>query len=398
MAEFGERFRVCAAGLVGLAAGRSEVLLGGVQIRRGWVVGQAGDGLQAGGAGVADDEAAGQAGARVGVAEPVAGLLGFGRRGVERAGAGGERLQGGAGLHGLRLGGVQVGEQAFVRVQRLEALQEHGGVVVGGELVLGALLGGLGGGHGPSEHGDLAGGGAGTGGEGGDVGGQGQRGQRGEPVAQRVAFAGEAAQLLVVAAQPLQVRPDPRVEGVQGGEPAGGGAFGRLVGVGEPGQPLAGEPGGLRGGLLLLDGALADAFVDVGVEELDEQVLAFARLGVQELGEPALRQHHALGEEPVLQPRDALHLAGDRGPPSATGRTTAASRSSSSADAGTDGSSSSSRASAVCTLPLASRLSARTTASLRPALSKTRATLAETADGARAWAMTFSLPQRGTVP
>ena len=76
----------------------------------------------------------------------------------------------------------------------------------------------------------------------------------------------------------------------------------------------------------------------------------------------------------------------------------APSRSASGASGGTAGSSRSSRASLVCTWPRLSRASARTAAYRLPPASKTRPTRHALAAGARAWAITFSLPHRGTVP
>ena len=66
-------------------------------------------------------------------------------------------------------------------------------------------------------------------------------------------------------------------------------------------QHLALIPGGGRP----LPGLGAHAGVDVEVEELAQHLLAVPRLVVQELGEPALGQHHRLGEPVEVQ---AQHL------------------------------------------------------------------------------------------
>ncbi len=60
-------------------------------------------------------------------------------------------------------------------------------------------------------------------------------------------------------------------------------------------------------------GAFADATVDVQAEQVDQDALPLGGLGVQERGELALRQHHALGELLVRQADDVLHGGVDLG-------------------------------------------------------------------------------------
>ena len=71
----------------------------------------------------------------------------------------------------------------------------------------------------------------------------------------------------------------------------------RRAALGVP-RPLGGQPGPLAG-------ALADLLVDAEGQQLHQQVLPFGGLGLQELGEPALRQQHRLGEMLVAEPEDA---------------------------------------------------------------------------------------------
>ena len=70
-------------------------------------------------------------------------------------------------------------------------------------------------------------------------------------------------------------------------------------------RPFGGQPGPVPG-------LLADLLVDAEREQLDEQFLALARLRLEEVGEPALRQQHRLNEVVVAEPEDVLDLRLDR--------------------------------------------------------------------------------------
>ena len=90
------------------------------------------------------------------------------------------------------------------------------------------------------------------------------------------------------------------------GEPGGRGGLGLVSRVGELVAGLLGELlAVLRVGRALA-GALADVLVDTEGEQLDEQALAVGRGGAQELGEPALRQQHGLGEVLVAEAEEVL--------------------------------------------------------------------------------------------
>ena len=94
---------------------------------------------------------------------------------------------------------------------------------------------------------------------------------------------------------------------------AGSGPFlGFLRGIGELGplfqreaHPFGREPGAIPG-------LLPDLLVDAERQQFDEQRLALARLRLEEVGEPALRQQHRLDEMVVGEPQDVLDLRLDR--------------------------------------------------------------------------------------
>jgi hypothetical protein len=88
-------------------------------------------------------------------------------------------------------------------------------------------------------------------------------------------------------------------------DPRGGFGQGRLVGVGVPGEQAV---DGLELDVGLIGdhaGALPHPAVDLEAQQVDQDLLPVGRLGVQERGELALWQHHALGE---LLVRQADHL------------------------------------------------------------------------------------------
>jgi hypothetical protein len=145
------------------------------------------------------------------------------------------------------------------------------------------------------------------------AGGGGRLGQRGH--AARRADPVEQRDLVVEGGQPgrglgrrpprlLQrghARGDQRREREHRVDPLGRAGQGLVGGVVEPGQQLVDRPqvgvGLLRPG----GGPLLDVLVDVQTQQVDQDLLAGRRLGVQEVGELTLRQDHAAGELLVRQ-------------------------------------------------------------------------------------------------
>ncbi len=119
-------------------------------------------------------------------------------------------------------------------------------------------------------------------------------------------------------------RPQPRHRGLHGGGQlahpcqAGGRLLdGLLGGVLQRGQRLVDHGQlGLRG-LAPLRGPDLHLLVDLQAQQVDQDLLPGGRLGVQEIGELALRQHHATGELLVGQAdgvqHRVVHLGGDAG-------------------------------------------------------------------------------------
>ena len=175
-----------------------------------------------------------------------------------------------------------------------------------------------------------------------------------------------------------------------------------VVGVGQVAEQAAGrrDPGL---GLPLPDaGPLADLLVDVQAEQVDQDLLPLGRLGVQEPGELALRQHDAAGELLVRQAdrveHGGVHLgrgAGEHGAEAGSPRSAGAV---SKRRRSKPGGSCSSPAWAVETLPLPSRRTTRVATNRAPDASKTSRTRASAADGASAFSIRRRSPQRGTVP
>lgn len=90
-------------------------------------------------------------------------------------------------------------------------------------------------------------------------------------------------------------------------DPGGRGGQRRVVDVGQPVEH-PGDRGQLRLGLPgPLGGPLLHVLVDPEAEQVDQDLLPGGRLGVQEVGELPLRQHHAGGELLVGQPDRVQH-------------------------------------------------------------------------------------------
>ncbi len=94
---------------------------------------------------------------------------------------------------------------------------------------------------------------------------------------------------------------------------AAGGSF--LGGLGGPGELVTFALRRLRpvgGQARAVPRSLPDLLVHAEGQQLDQEILALARLGLQEVGEPALGQQHRLGEVLVGEPQDVLHGGLDR--------------------------------------------------------------------------------------
>jgi len=144
----------------------------------------------------------------------------------------------------------------------------------------------------------------------GDVVGEAHRGQRRPVLLQlrQVALGGH--ELLVGRVDLRHGRLRPLGQPGQGGLVGAHRILGVLRGVAQGGQGLVEGLGPLRGVAGPLVGPDHHLLVVLGTEQPQQDLLPLARRGVQEVGELALREHHALAEVLVGQPEQPFHGVG----------------------------------------------------------------------------------------
>ena len=127
-----------------------------------------------------------------------------------------------------------------------------------------------------------------------------------------VGLLGRLAGLLGTLAKGTQPVVDGLPERAQVPFAGGGPLLGFRGGVGELAPLLQRQPGSFGRQPRPLPGLLPDLLVDAEREQFDEQLLALARLGLEEVGEPALRQQHRLDEVVIFEPEDVPNPCLDR--------------------------------------------------------------------------------------